>query len=105
MLKLVSMVDRYKLDAGIEHTLRTGMAPEDVGALIGDPNMKLDSVRNASSLLMKEAKPYVNRAQKDRCMTLVPTLKRIDQLRDTWGLDPEAEALLKFMVPSTKVVR
>jgi len=98
------MVERFKLDVGIENMLRTAMAPEDAVELLRDPALKLDQARNPSSLLVNYAKPHIKRAKADRCVALVPMLKWIDRLRDSWQLDAEAEALLKFMVPCTRVL-
>eukprot|EP00927_Polykrikos_kofoidii_P067286 TRINITY_DN62797_c0_g1_i1.p1 TRINITY_DN62797_c0_g1~~TRINITY_DN62797_c0_g1_i1.p1 ORF type:complete len:301 (+),score=47.62 TRINITY_DN62797_c0_g1_i1:80-982(+) len=104
MLKLAACVDRFKLDNGIENMLRTSMAPEDVLAVLTDPNLKLDNARNPSSLLMNYAKPHIRRAKADNLVSVVPLLKWIDKVRDTWSLDAEAEALLKFMVPCAYLV-
>uniref|UniRef100_A0A7S4VKW8 Uncharacterized protein n=1 Tax=Alexandrium monilatum TaxID=311494 RepID=A0A7S4VKW8_9DINO len=104
LLRVVSMVERYHLDTGIDNMLRTAMAPEDASGILSDPALKLEQARNPSSLLVNHAKPHIKRAKAERCVTLVPMLKWIDRTCKAWQLDAEAEALLKFMAPCTQVL-
>mmetsp|Transcript_84566 Transcript_84566/g.139949 ORF Transcript_84566/g.139949 Transcript_84566/m.139949 type:complete len:298 (-) Transcript_84566:36-929(-) len=104
LLRVVATVERFKLDVGIDTTLRTEMAPEDVITLLRDPTVKLDTARNPSALLMNFARPHVTRAKAERSVAVVPMLKWIDRLCDNWTLDEESQSLLKFAVPCTRVL-
>lgn len=104
MLRLASTEEKFRLDSETSATFRTALVPEDVLNILRTPNLKLHAAQNPSALLMGMAKDQVHRARSGKLFTLVPMLMRIDEMRDQWRLDEEAEGLLKFAIPSTQVL-
>lgn len=104
MLRLASTEEKFRLDSETSATFRTALAPEDVLNILRTPNLKLHAAQDPSALLMGMAKDQLQRARSGKLLTLVPMLGRIDEIRDQWRLDEEAEGLLKFAIPSTQVL-
>lgn len=105
MLRLANAEEKFRLDSDASAMFRTALAPEDVLGILRTPNLKLRAARNPSALLVGMAKDQAQRARVGRLLALVPMLRRIDKMRDLWGLDEEAEGLLKFGIPSTVVLQ
>ena len=74
LLKVVSIIERHKLDSGIDRTFRMELAAEDALAVLDDPSLKLEKARNPSAMLMINAKPHLRRGKESHCAAVVPML-------------------------------